>query len=45
MSCDFNNLLDNIDGNEKEAQGHAVKKTFGTCELRSYRLALATTGE
>lgn len=43
MSCAFN--MDDNKLNPLELPVSGTNKTFGTCELRTYRLALAATGE
>ena len=42
-NCEFNSDLENLE-TAKEGESD-VQKTFGTCELRSYRIAIAATGE
>lgn len=42
-NCEFNSDLENLDTAKEGAS--AVQKTFGTCELRTYRIAIAATGE
>jgi Metallo-peptidase family M12B Reprolysin-like/Ig-like domain CHU_C associated/Secretion system C-terminal sorting domain len=43
MSCDFNSDASNLNPEKNPISG--ANKTFGSCELRTYRLALAATGE
>lgn len=43
MSCEFNSDSKNLNIKEQAVEG--TMKTFGTCELRTYRLALAATAE
>lgn len=43
MSCDFNTDISDLNAQKNFTSGST--KTFGTCELRTYRLALAATGE
>lgn len=43
MSCDFDSDVENLKPKTKPVSGEV--KTFGTCELRTYRLAVAATGE
>lgn len=43
MDCSFNSDVHQMKSKIKPTTG--IVKTFGTCELRTYRLALAATGE
>lgn len=43
MNCEFDSDSSALSGNKKPTTGE--NRTFGTCELRTYRLALAATGE
>jgi len=43
MDCSFNS--DNTNLSNKISPTSGIVKSFGTCELRTYRLALAATGE
>ncbi|MFT6244963.1 MAG: hypothetical protein ACJAXI_001732 [Crocinitomicaceae bacterium] len=42
-NCEFNSDLENLKTAKEGASD--VQKTFGTCELRTYRMAIAATGE
>jgi hypothetical protein len=42
-NCEFNSDLENLKTAKEGASD--VSKTFGTCELRTYRMAIAATGE
>lgn len=43
LSCEFNSDSTNLNPTKDPTSG--TPKVFGTCELRTYRLALAATGE